>query len=214
MNYRQSMLVLVALGVSCASAQMIDDFEQNVAPTTQSSTFYDGTMLGGERDVILFGVNGAPTPEFSITGGAARFEARGPTEGLNARAQFLYDGNEGMPSIDFELPDIDLTAGGSVSIVLNIQAIRGVIQINARTFSSLGNGLENIQIAFQPGPLEFHFDDFVQLGSGADLSAVKNLLFFFSGFTESEGPGVADFIEISSIELGTDIIFADGFENG
>lgn len=159
-----------------AAPVVIDDFSENLTPSTSYAIYHDGTMLGGEVDIIL-GLLDAATVE--IAGGILTLSGVTETSGPN-NAQLIYDGNDNDSTLSYGLPSVDFTGGGSNDhFALDLPSVTGSIDVAVRVFESSGHySVLRIDGVTNAGVLEFPFADFEHIGDGADFAAAKQVSLF------------------------------------
>lgn len=107
----------LALSVTSAHAQSIDEFDGEIAETSAPFTFDDSDIFGGERDFP-----GATNATITFTGGQMVFNA---INGI-VNDQLYYDGNDNDPDLNFGLGGVDLTENGADSFQVFISAFTTV----------------------------------------------------------------------------------------
>jgi hypothetical protein len=184
------LIAIPVLAFACAfSAQalLIDDFT-----TPQSAvgpSFVSGPgILGTERALSLTGAG----KSFTAGGGTATF-AGDATAGTGV-ALIIWDGADASSTINFGLPDTDLTDGGlSNRFILDIRSITGSLSLTIVTGDNiLDRSLSPLITISNPGIVEVPFAAFVPFmgGPGADFAAVNGIYF---GFLTSD-PGANESI--------------------
>lgn len=199
---------------SLANALVIDDFTTNT-PSTTTTVFTDGTMLGGERDVVITGGGGAPSPTFVATGGVATFTSNGPNNGGNVVAQIAYDGEDNNSAYTFGLTGANLTAGGADRIVVAVTAVNGPLTLMLRVMQSAGAyGTLIITNISTPGVYEFPYASFSADVGAVDFADAKTIVLYVQNLDDL-GVGTPNPRSISIDYIRTEVgplIFRHGFE--
>ncbi len=160
-----------------AAPVVIDDFSENLTPSTSYAIYHDGTMLGGEVDIIL-GLLDAATVE--IAGGILTLSGVTETSGPN-NAQLIYDGNDDDSTLSYGLPSVDFTGGGSNDrFAVDLPSVTGSIDVAVWVYEGSGGHYAALRVngVTNAGVLEFPFTDFEHIGDGADFAAAKQVSLF------------------------------------
>lgn len=177
----------LALWAPAATARVIDEFLDSTPVHTADVSIDDPYILGGERDVDFIA-----TANFQVLSGAARLEGLG---GLGFFG-FHWDGNDGSTATSFDLPDIDLTDGGtSDRFVVDLSDLVGSMTVRVRVYEDAANFSSTpFGLAANLGRNEFLFADFLDDGgSGADFTRIRRVQFNLFSFDSG------DVIEIDRI---------------
>ena len=177
MNRTLARIVTAGLSLALASVAVgapivIDPFTAGQTGPP-NGTVDDGSILGGERDVITNG-----STSLTVAGGSAVLTAADPNFVL-----LDYDGNDddfGAPS--HLLGSIDLTGGGmNDRFVLDVTAISGTVDLTVRISDSLTDYSEGVTSISSTGLLEFAFADLsTVVGGGGVASSVERIVFRFN----------------------------------
>lgn len=162
-------VAVLSAGVCRAAPIVIDDFVNDLSPTTDD--FYlDGSMLGGEVDSLL----GSPFTDATVQVSGGAMTVSSVTNMSEASLPLYYDGNDGDSAIDQTgLGGLDLTDGGANDrFVVELGALTGTIQISVQVFTDGSNwSIFTVSDITEAGSVEILFSDFpATVGAGADMS--------------------------------------------
>ncbi len=148
------------LAAAPAGAVIIDDFSDAQGPVGAGLSRQVGSMLGGERAVVV-----STGGSFTASGGVATASG--------ARVNLIYFGTgaSGTPSLG--LVGVDLTDGGlSDRFWLNIVSVTSATLVTFLVFETTFDSLDGSAIVAGPGLISVLFSDMDMgpLGLGADLS--------------------------------------------
>lgn len=187
-------LVLLATAVSPAAALSIDEFDGSV-PVSSTPASFDGSMLGGERDM-----NPAANSTYALSGGELTFALVSGVSNLRV----YYDGDDDDPYLDIlggGLGGIDLTAGGADRFLVSVTAVTSNPAFSLTIYSSINNSLSSGPLTITaPGIYEFTFASFGYPVGSASFSDVAAIQLTMSDYFISGGAGslTLDYVRTSA----------------
>lgn len=148
-----------------AAPLIIDNFNEDLPETTFDTAFVTGSMLGGEADYDQW----VSAAAYSISGGTLHSEVD------ESRLDIDYDGEDASSGVNFDLGDVDLTAGGAHdSIQIDVSSVSGTVDVEVTFWTGAVSGTSVLLIeGASAGTLEFPFADFVPVGTPADPASVS-----------------------------------------
>ncbi len=177
---RSGLAVALGLLASTASARVVDEFMDASAVLSSDTAMDDPYILGGERDVDFIA-----TATFQTLAGSGRFEFLGGTAFMGMH----WDGNDGSLATNYDLPDIDLTDGGtSDRFVLDVVELTGSMTLRIRVFEDATNFSSTVfGLPVAEGRNEFLLSSFVDDGgSGADFTKIRRIQLNLFGVNAGE----------------------------
>lgn len=174
-------LLCFSAGSALADPIVIDDFVDDLMEVT-SNVQLDGSMLGGEVDITVAGLDAAT---FEITGGVGYVNGVMQAVG-EASFSLVYDGEDNSGALAMALGGVDLTDGGAndkFEVTLDGVSTEDSISVRVIVWETLSDySLVTVGGITEGGTVVIPFADFTDNGAGGDFASAEavSLLFFLA----------------------------------